>query len=197
MFILIATTCPICHVRADLEVPELGYEAWKNGTLIQDAMPELTMDQREQLMTGFCIPCWNTMFAADPEAEYVEPPMTDEERRHYENSEDGHPQCDEPQDPNQCQVCGQYGPHSCPGMYADNDQMLKAMEETAQMRQDYQSSGETEESLLHQQRAEDGTCYCPEHNTEPQISFMDFLEELGRRFQAKNDNLPQDDDLPF
>ena len=89
MIISIATICPICHERTDIDVPEAGYHAWRAGTLIQEAMPELSVDQREALMTGFCVPCWNNMFAADPEAEYVETEPTQEELECIDMSEDG------------------------------------------------------------------------------------------------------------
>jgi hypothetical protein len=37
----------------DLPVTEEQIEAWKGGTLIQDAMPQLTPAQREFIRTGY------------------------------------------------------------------------------------------------------------------------------------------------
>ena len=42
------------------------YAAWQNGQLIQNAMPYLSPDEREFLMTGITKEEWNTMFP--PEA---------------------------------------------------------------------------------------------------------------------------------
>ena len=38
------------------------YMAWKNGEMIQDAMPHLTNDQREFLMTGISQQEWDATF---------------------------------------------------------------------------------------------------------------------------------------
>lgn len=40
-----------------------GYEAWKNGAMIQNAMPYLTADEREMLISGTCPQCWEEMFS--------------------------------------------------------------------------------------------------------------------------------------
>tara|TARA_B100000029_G_scaffold473283_1_gene514526 strand:+ start:1311 stop:1484 length:174 start_codon:yes stop_codon:yes gene_type:complete len=47
-----------------LEIPvtEDQLNAWKNGKLIQDAMPNLTPDQREFLMTGSTPQEWDSIF---------------------------------------------------------------------------------------------------------------------------------------
>ncbi len=61
--------CPACGQIHRLEVPTEGLEAWKAGTLIQNALPTLNDTQREQLMTGYCQPCWDEMWAEDEEEE--------------------------------------------------------------------------------------------------------------------------------
>ena len=38
------------------------YKDWQNGVLIQDAMPYLSPDEREFLMTGCTPEDWDTMF---------------------------------------------------------------------------------------------------------------------------------------
>ena len=38
------------------------YQSWQNGKLIQDAMPYLTISQRELLISGICGTCFDKMF---------------------------------------------------------------------------------------------------------------------------------------
>jgi len=45
------------------------YDLWQaGGALIQDAMPEATVDQREFLISGCTPSCWNSMFGSDEDA---------------------------------------------------------------------------------------------------------------------------------
>lgn len=60
--------CPGCGEEGELEVSESGYIAWKGGMLIQRAMPELTVDQREQLITGYHGECWEKLFSDEEKA---------------------------------------------------------------------------------------------------------------------------------
>ena len=46
--------CPLCGEDHTVEVNLTQYEAWQNGELIQNAMPDLTPTEREQLISGFC-----------------------------------------------------------------------------------------------------------------------------------------------
>jgi hypothetical protein len=41
---------------------------WQDGTLIQDAMPEATVDQREFLISGCTPSCWASMFGTEDES---------------------------------------------------------------------------------------------------------------------------------
>lgn len=53
-----------------LDIPvthEQLYE-WERGTLIQNAMPNLTADQREFLMTGITAEEWDEMFERNEDA---------------------------------------------------------------------------------------------------------------------------------
>ena len=59
---MIQTTCPFCHTNDEIPVKQEAFEAWSNGGLIQDTCPELSADQREQLITGICGPCWDRSF---------------------------------------------------------------------------------------------------------------------------------------
>ena len=52
MRINVAVTCPFCGTDNAVEVNLAQYEAWQNGELIQNAMPDLTPIEREQLISG-------------------------------------------------------------------------------------------------------------------------------------------------
>lgn len=57
--IVVKTKCPICGRPQNVVVPREGYENWRyNGKRIQDALPTLSSDNREALMTGICSDCW-------------------------------------------------------------------------------------------------------------------------------------------
>lgn len=43
----------------DIDVTPERYDAWERGALIQDAMPGLTADEREFIMTGITAEEWN------------------------------------------------------------------------------------------------------------------------------------------
>lgn len=43
-------------------------EAWVNGMLIQDAMPDATVDQREFMISGCTPTCWESMFGSEEDA---------------------------------------------------------------------------------------------------------------------------------
>jgi hypothetical protein len=61
--IQIETTCPVCGRTDHIPVRHGAYVLWHEcGKLIQDAMPELSATQREQLITGICGPCWEHMW---------------------------------------------------------------------------------------------------------------------------------------
>lgn len=59
---VVDTECPECHRKTAITVVAVGYYRWKAGEYIQVALPELTADQREALMTGYCGECWDKMF---------------------------------------------------------------------------------------------------------------------------------------
>lgn len=59
---VIITTCPVCRAVEEIVATYSGYQKWKAGMLIQDALPELTPNQREKLITGICPKCWDLIF---------------------------------------------------------------------------------------------------------------------------------------
>lgn len=50
-------TCPFCHKNVTILVPAQGYRRWQMGELIQNALPTLTVAEREMLVTGMCPDC--------------------------------------------------------------------------------------------------------------------------------------------
>lgn len=65
--IVLCRPCPMCADASELEVDEQGALRWRQGELIQKALPELTPDQRELLMTGFHSDCWDKAFSEEDE----------------------------------------------------------------------------------------------------------------------------------
>lgn len=49
------------HTR-DISVTQAQLDAWRNGQLIQQAMPNLSADDREFLMTGITPEEWDEVF---------------------------------------------------------------------------------------------------------------------------------------
>ena len=68
-------TCNRCKGQTEMMVNINDYTAWENdrgnsgGLLIQDAMPYLTVDEREVLISGTCGGCFDEMFPEPSESE--------------------------------------------------------------------------------------------------------------------------------
>ena len=63
MMITIENTCPFCGSRHYVFVDEDHFSLWNNGIeLIQNAMPELSPTEREQLISGICPECQKKIF---------------------------------------------------------------------------------------------------------------------------------------
>ena len=62
MRIDVAMTCTFCRKFHLVEVDLEQFEAWQNGELIQNAMPDLTFTEREQLISGLCPKCQAKIF---------------------------------------------------------------------------------------------------------------------------------------
>lgn len=62
---VIETICPICDNAHTVTVPKDGYRKWRAGAMIQSALPSLSADDREMLVTGICSSCWETHFGED------------------------------------------------------------------------------------------------------------------------------------
>lgn len=64
----VTKTCGICKGTKTLTLPKDGYESWTNGTFVQLALPGLSADDRELLISGTCGPCFDGLFA--PEGDF-------------------------------------------------------------------------------------------------------------------------------
>ena len=51
----------------DLDITEAQFEAWQNGALIQDAMPQLSVSDREFLINGITDAEWCQTFGEEDE----------------------------------------------------------------------------------------------------------------------------------
>lgn len=54
--------CPDCGQSKTLEVTKAEAVNYYSGALIQNAFPNLSADDRERLITGYCPACWNNIF---------------------------------------------------------------------------------------------------------------------------------------
>lgn len=45
-----------------VDVPEDEHKEWENGAHVQDAFPNLSAGDREQIITGTHSECWNQLF---------------------------------------------------------------------------------------------------------------------------------------
>jgi hypothetical protein len=59
------TKCPICSKFADVSVNLSALHRYDAGDKIQHAFPNLTDDQREMLLTGYCTECWDLVVGCD------------------------------------------------------------------------------------------------------------------------------------
>ena len=57
--------CPNCNQGNSIEVDLKKYQQWKSGMLIQQVFPELSLDEREALQSGYHPECWEAVFGGD------------------------------------------------------------------------------------------------------------------------------------
>jgi hypothetical protein len=58
-------SCPFCSAINLVSANVKDVEVWKAGELIQRALPYLTTNERELLISGICPPCWDSTFGDD------------------------------------------------------------------------------------------------------------------------------------
>ena len=56
-------TCKMCSCVNFVSLVESDFESWRNGELIQNALPYLDVNQRELLQTQICGTCFDAMFS--------------------------------------------------------------------------------------------------------------------------------------
>ena len=61
------TICPCCGDEISVIVPARGLRLWREGERIQEALPELTAEEREILISGTCPECWKEIFSEEEE----------------------------------------------------------------------------------------------------------------------------------
>jgi len=61
----VVSFCRVCAEPREITVPAAGFMAWQRGEFIQDAMPEVSAEDREQLISQTCPTCWDEMFPED------------------------------------------------------------------------------------------------------------------------------------
>lgn len=59
---IVETKCPLCNKVHYVECSEEGYKALQEGEFAQVALPDLSPEEREMLMSGICPQCWDLMF---------------------------------------------------------------------------------------------------------------------------------------
>lgn len=59
---IVHVTCVSCGVEHTISVPAAAYRRWATGKAkIQDALPMLTADERELLLSGMCPHCFDKL----------------------------------------------------------------------------------------------------------------------------------------
>ena len=67
MTAVVAVPCRLCDTVHDLTVNVEGFVNWQAGELIQEALPELSCDERELLISGTCVTCFDKLFPSEDE----------------------------------------------------------------------------------------------------------------------------------
>jgi hypothetical protein len=63
--VIVPAACRMCREVYCVEVDADGYQQWRGGELIQNALPNLTPEERELLISKTCDSCWNDLFPED------------------------------------------------------------------------------------------------------------------------------------
>ena len=63
--VTVVVGCIKCADPQHITVGNADLDSWQNGALIQDAMPYLSADEREILISGICGECFDNMFAGE------------------------------------------------------------------------------------------------------------------------------------
>lgn len=70
--IIIRTTCPFCGSLNHIHAKQPQFDAWQAGALAQDAFPDMSVTDRESLISGLCPDCQALIFGSGDEEEKEE-----------------------------------------------------------------------------------------------------------------------------
>jgi hypothetical protein len=73
---IVERRCMRCGQVKSIALPDAGFAAWQAGELIQVALPTVSADDRELLISGICGPCFDAMFPDEDDGD-EENPMED------------------------------------------------------------------------------------------------------------------------
>lgn len=62
--------CEVCHQTGFVIAPEEGIDLWRDGARIQDVLPGLTANEREQMVSGTHPRCWEKLFPEGDDEEW-------------------------------------------------------------------------------------------------------------------------------
>jgi hypothetical protein len=62
-------TCTVCGEYEVWSLDRKAVESWQGGEYIQNAFPEMSMEDREILITGTHPACWDKLFPKEDENE--------------------------------------------------------------------------------------------------------------------------------
>jgi hypothetical protein len=62
-------TCTVCGEYEVWSLDRKAVESWQAGEYIQNAFPEMSMQDREVLITGTHPACWDKLFPEEDESE--------------------------------------------------------------------------------------------------------------------------------
>jgi hypothetical protein len=67
--LIVPRICPNCRKESTIELDAEKYRRWVAGEHVQNVWPELSMGEREQIMTGFCpnTNCWEEYLGPEPD----------------------------------------------------------------------------------------------------------------------------------
>ncbi len=57
--------CVKCGEEQAIEAKVEDVNSWRDGVLIQNAMPYLSADEREMFISGICPICWEKIFGEE------------------------------------------------------------------------------------------------------------------------------------
>lgn len=60
--VIVDATCDSCKAPFRFSIPEKQWLAWTSGQTIQRAIPSLSADERELLISGTCGNCFDALF---------------------------------------------------------------------------------------------------------------------------------------